>query len=180
MDPRLQAKILRVIQEREVDRLGGGAPTKVDVRLLAATNRDLAAEVQAGRFRADLYFRLNVVALHIPPLRDRPHDIRALAAHFAEAFAAANGLPRRALTPAAEALLLAHPWPGNVRELENALHRAVLLARGGSIGPEAIELASLPAPRAEAPHRHPHHAGRRRRAASPAWSAARSRRWSAT
>ena len=150
MDLRLQAKILRVIQEREVDRLGGGAPTKVDVRLLAATNRDLAAEVQAGRFRADLYFRLNVVALHIPPLRERPLDISALAAHFADRFAEANGLPRRAVTPAAEALLLAHPWPGNVRELENALHRAVLLARGGSIGPEAIELARLPPPPPEA------------------------------
>jgi DNA-binding NtrC family response regulator len=144
MDPRLQAKILRVIQEREVDRLGGGAPCKVDVRLLAATNRDLAAEVRANRFREDLYFRLNVVALHIPPLRDRPQDILALAAYFATRFAAANGLPRRSLTPPAEALLLAHPWPGNVRELENALHRAVLLAHGNSIGPEAIELIVLP------------------------------------
>ncbi|MBL6458491.1 sigma-54-dependent Fis family transcriptional regulator [Belnapia sp. T6] len=149
MDLRLQAKILRVIQEREVDRLGGGAPVKVDVRLLAATNRDLAAEVQAGRFRADLYFRLNVLALHIPPLRERPQDILALAAHFAARFAEANGLPPRRLAPAAEALLLAHPWPGNVRELENALHRAVLLARGPEIGPEAVELTVLP--RAMAP-----------------------------
>jgi DNA-binding NtrC family response regulator len=145
MDPRLQAKILRVIQEREVDRLGGGAPVKVDVRLLAATNRDLAAEVQAGRFRADLYFRLNVLGLHIPPLRERSLDILALSAHFARRFAEANGLPVRALAPAAEALLLSHPWPGNVRELENTLHRAVLLAQGPAIGPEAVELTPLPA-----------------------------------
>ena len=147
MDPRLQAKLLRVIQEREIDRLGGTAPVKVDVRLLAATNRDLAAEVRAGRFREDLYFRLKVVALHIPPLRERPGDIAVLARHFAERFAAANGLPRRALAPAAEAMLLRHPWPGNVRELENTLHRAVLLAEGRVIGPEAIELE----PSAEAP-----------------------------
>ncbi|WP_237217453.1 sigma-54 dependent transcriptional regulator, partial [Falsiroseomonas oryziterrae] len=148
MDPRLQAKLLRVIQEREVDRLGGGAPVKVDVRLLAATNRDLAAEVAKGRFREDLYFRLNVLALHIPPLRARPADILPLAAHFTLRYARANGLPARALSAAAEARLLAHPWPGNVRELENCLHRAVLLAEGAEIGPEAIELT---APRAAAP-----------------------------
>nr|WP_149536504.1 sigma-54 dependent transcriptional regulator [Siccirubricoccus phaeus] len=143
MDPRLQAKLLRVIQEREVDRLGGSAPVKVDVRLLAATNRDLSAEVRAGRFREDLYFRLNVVTLRIPPLRERPGDILALADHFARRFAAANGLPRRGLSAEAEALLLAHPWPGNVRELENTLHRAVLLAAGPNIGAEAIELTPL-------------------------------------
>jgi DNA-binding NtrC family response regulator len=139
MDPRLQAKLLRVIQEKEVDRLGGTAPVKVDVRLLAATHRDLAAEVANGRFREDLFFRLNVLALHIPPLRDRTADILPLAAHFAARYAQANGLPSRSLSPAAVAALLAHPWPGNVRELENCLHRAVLLAEG-SIGPEAIEL----------------------------------------
>ncbi|GGC56771.1 sigma-54-dependent Fis family transcriptional regulator [Siccirubricoccus deserti] len=150
MDPRLQAKLLRVIQEREVDRLGGSAPVKVDVRLLAATNRDLGAEVRAGRFREDLFFRLNVVTLRIPPLRERPTDIRVLAEHFARRFATANGLPHRGLTPAAEAVLLDHPWPGNVRELENTLHRAVLLARGPDIGPEAIELTPLP-PRAAPP-----------------------------
>ncbi len=143
MDPRLQAKLLRVIQEREVDRLGGTAPVKVDVRLLSATNRDLLREVSHGRFREDLYYWLNVVGLLVPPLRDRPADILALAAHFARRFGAANGLPARALVPAAEALLLAHPWPGNVRELENAMHRAVLLAHGPAIGPEAIELPML-------------------------------------
>ena len=140
MDPRLQAKILRAIQEREIDKLGGNAPVKVDVRILAATHRDLAAEVARGRFREDLYFRLAVVRLRIPPLRERPADILPLARHFAERYARANGLPQRGLTPAAEALLLVHPWPGNVRELENTLHRAVLLAEGPAIGPEAIDL----------------------------------------
>jgi DNA-binding NtrC family response regulator len=161
MDPRLQAKILRVIQEREVDRLGGTAPLRVDVRLLAATHRDLGAEVAAGRFREDLYFRLNVVALHIPALRERPADILPLAEHFCARYAQVNGLPPRPLAPAARHRLLAHGWPGNVRELENTIHRAVLLAEGHEIGPEAIELSrplaaapaapSATAPGAEAP-----------------------------
>ncbi|MBU8538517.1 sigma-54-dependent transcriptional regulator [Falsiroseomonas tokyonensis] len=159
MDPRLQAKILRVIQEREVDRLGGGAPLKVDVRIIAATHRDLAAEVAAGRFREDLYFRLNVVALRIPPLRERPADILPLAEHFSARYAQVNGLPPRPLAPLARHLLLAHPWPGNVRELENAIHRAVLLAEGPEIGPEAIELARpaapAPMPAAAGPHAAP-------------------------
>lgn len=142
MDSRLQAKLLRVIQEREVDRLGGTAPVRVDVRLLAATNRDLPAEVAKGRFREDLLFRLNVVGLRIPPLRERPGDIAPLAEHFAERYARANGLPPRRLSPMAMAALRAHPWPGNVRELENAIHRAVLLAEGAEIGPEAVELAT--------------------------------------
>ena len=140
MDPRLQAKILRAIQEREIDRLGGSAPVKIDVRILAATHRDLATEVARGRFREDLYFRLAVVRLRIPALRERPGDILPLARHFAERYARANGLPQRGLTPAAEAALMAHHWPGNVREIENTLHRAVLLAEGHSIGPEAIDL----------------------------------------
>jgi DNA-binding NtrC family response regulator len=160
MDPRLQAKLLRVIQEKEVDRLGGTAPVKVDVRLLAATHRDLAADVAKGRFREDLFFRLNVLALHIPPLRARPADILPLAEHFAARYAQANGLPARAISAPAAAALLAHPWPGNVRELENCLHRAVLLAEGPSIGPEAIELirprrAAPPAAAADAPPTQP-------------------------
>jgi DNA-binding NtrC family response regulator len=150
MDPRLQAKLLRVIQEKEVDRLGGTAPVKVDVRLLAATHRDLAAEVAQGRFREDLFFRLNVLALHIPPLRARPSDILPLAEHFAARYAHANGLPARAISAPAVAALLAHPWPGNVRELENCLHRAVLLAEGAEIGPTAIELIP-PRRQAESP-----------------------------
>ena len=149
MDARLQAKILRAIQEREVDRLGGTHPVKVDVRILAATHRDLPAEVRAGRFREDLFFRLNVVNLRIPPLRERPGDILPLAQHFAQRYAAANGLPARPLSPAAQGRLLAHPWPGNVRELENALHRAVLLAAGAEIDADAIELDAAPMPMAE-------------------------------
>lgn len=140
MDPRLQAKILRAIQEREIDRLGGTAPVKIDVRILAATHRDLGQEVAKGRFREDLFFRLAVVRLRIPALRERRGDILPLARHFAQRYARANGLPDRILSPAAEALLLAHRWPGNVRELENTLHRAVLLAEGHAIGPEAIDL----------------------------------------
>ena len=142
MDARLQAKLLRAVQEREVDRLGGTAPVRIDVRILAATHRDLPAEVRAGRFREDLYFRLNVVQLHLPPLRDRPGDILPLAQHFAQRYAAANGLPPRPLAARAATRLLAHPWPGNVRELENALHRAVLLAEGREIGEDAIELTA--------------------------------------
>jgi DNA-binding NtrC family response regulator len=143
MDPRLQAKLLRAIQEREVDKLGGTQPVKIDVRILAATNRDLPAEVRAGRFREDLYFRLNVVQLRIPPLRERTDDILPLAAHFATRYSAANGLPDRPIAPRVTARLMAHPWPGNVRELENAMHRAVLLATGREIGVEAIELGAV-------------------------------------
>lgn len=146
MDPRLQAKLLRALQEREIDRLGGTRPVKVDVRILAATHRDMAQEVARGRFREDLYFRLNVVSLRIPALRERPGDILPLAEHFARRYAEANGLPVRPLSPPARAALLAHPWPGNVRELENAIHRAVLLTEGAEIGPEAIELTPPPAP----------------------------------
>ncbi len=140
MDVRLQAKLLRALQEREIDRLGGAAPVRIDVRILATTNRDMAAEVAAGRFREDLFFRLNVVALRVPPLRERPGDIAALAEHFARRYSDVNGLPPRPIAPDAMRLLLAHRWRGNVRELENALHRAVLLADGPAIGPEAIEL----------------------------------------
>ena len=140
MDVRLQAKLLRAVQEREIDRLGGGAPVKVNVRILATTNRDLAAEVRRGSFREDLYFRLNVVALCIPPLRERPGDIPPLAEHFARKYAEVNGLPFRPVSPTAMLRLTGHPWRGNVRELENAMHRAVLLAGGSEIGIDAIEL----------------------------------------
>jgi len=146
MELRLQSKLLRAIQEREVDKLGGTHPVKVDVRILAATNRDLQAEVRAGRFREDLYFRLNVVQLRIPPLRERAEDILPLAEYFGARYAAANGLPERPLAVAATSRLLAHPWPGNVRELENAMHRAVLLASGREIGLHAIELGTTPEP----------------------------------
>ena len=140
MDIRLQAKLLRALQEREIDRLGGAAPVRVNVRILATTNRDLRADVAAGRFREDLFFRLNVVSLRVPPLRERPGDIAALAEHFARRYADVNGLTYRPVSRSALTRLLSHGWRGNVRELENILHRAVLLANGAEIGAEAIEL----------------------------------------
>ncbi len=140
MDIRLQAKLLRALQEREIDRLGGTAPVKVDVRILATTNRDLHAEVRKGTFREDLYFRLNVVSLAIPPLRERPGDIAALSDYFCRKFADVNGLPYRPLSRAAMDRLTGHHWRGNVRELENVIHRAVLLADGSEIGAAGVEL----------------------------------------
>ena len=158
MELRLQAKLLRVIQEREIDRLGGTGPVRVNVRVLATSNRDLATEVAAGRFRDDLYFRLNVVGLHVPALRDRPADIPALADHYARHYADLNGVPRRPLSPATHQMLAAHGWRGNVRELENTIHRAVLLARGNSIAPDAIELAGRAAPATAQGQAQPHRA----------------------
>ena len=140
MDPRLQSKLLRAIQEREIDRIGGTRPIKVDVRIIATSNRNMEDEVAKGNFREDLYFRLNVMKLEIPPLRERPADIAILAPHFIRKYAKANGVNPLPLSADAKRALLAHPWPGNVRELENAMHRAVLLADGESISPEAIRL----------------------------------------
>ncbi|WP_114393597.1 sigma-54-dependent transcriptional regulator [Oleisolibacter albus] len=152
MDLRLQAKLLRAIQERVIDRVGGSQPVKVDIRILATSNRDMLAEAKAGKFREDLYFRLNVVNLALPPLRERPQDIALLAQHFARKYSEANGLPERSVGPAAMAMLQAHYWRGNVRELENTLHRAVLLSRGTEIGPEAVLLTGAePAPPPAAP-----------------------------
>ena len=145
MDIRLQAKLLRAVQEREIDRLGGNGPVHVNVRILATTNRDLPVEVTAGRFREDLYFRLNVVALRIPPLRERPADIAALAEHFARRYAELNGVALRRLTQAAHDRLARYAWRGNVRELENTIHRAVLLSTGDAIDADAIELGPEPA-----------------------------------
>ena len=140
MDIRLQAKLLRAVQEREIDRIGGSAPVKIDVRILATTNRDMEVEIQRGTFREDLYFRLNVVSLRIPSLRERPGDIAALGDYFARKYADVNGLPYRTLSSAALLRLTSHGWRGNVRELENTIHRAVLLAEGPEIGLDAIEL----------------------------------------
>ena len=141
MDMRLQAKLLRAIQEREIDRVGGTQPIKIDIRLIATSNRDLEEEVKAKRFREDLYFRLNVVNLQMPPLRERPADIAPLAEYFAEKFSTANGIPSKPLAPDALGLMLAHHWRGNVRELENTMHRAVLLSRGNQIDSESIMLS---------------------------------------
>ncbi|MEI9989995.1 MAG: sigma-54 dependent transcriptional regulator [Rhizomicrobium sp.] len=140
MDARLQAKLLRAIQEREIDRVGGTKPVKVDIRIIATSNRDLAEAVKHGLFREDLLYRLNVVNLRLPALRERPKDIQALARHFAHKYAQANGVAYRAIAPVTERLLAGHPWRGNVRELENTIHRAVLLASGPDIQPEAIRL----------------------------------------
>src|SRR6478752_6111037 len=140
MDARLQAKLLRAIQEREIDRVGGTKPVKVDIRIIATSNRDLAEAVKHGTFREDLLYRLNVVNLRLPALRERPKDIRALAHHFARKYAEANGVAYRPISSQTERLLLSHTWKGNVRELENTIHRAVLLATGTEIAPEAIRL----------------------------------------
>jgi Nif-specific regulatory protein len=128
LSPQIQVKLLRVLQERELERVGGTATIKVDVRLIAATNRNLDEEVKAGRFREDLYYRLNVFPLHIPPLRERKSDLILLADYFAEKYAEKNGkLIKRISTPALD-LLTSYSWPGNVRELENCIERAVILS----------------------------------------------------
>ena len=140
MDARLQAKLLRAIQERIIDRVGGTKPVPVNIRIIATSNRDLARAVSEGTFREDLLYRLNVVNLRLPALRERPGDVAVLADHFVKKYAAANGVPVRPLSQDARRALAAHRWPGNVRELENAMHRAVLLAVGPEIDAEAIRL----------------------------------------
>jgi len=134
-----QAKLLRVLQEGEVLRVGGSQPRAVDVRVVAATNRPLNKEIAAGRFREDLYFRLNVIPVRLAPLRERREDIMPLARHFIAIHREQSG---RALdfSPEAQAAMEAHQWPGNVRELENAVERAAILARGESITPEDLLL----------------------------------------
>ncbi len=138
MDVRLQAKLLRAIQERVIDRVGGTKPVPVDIRIIATSNRNLAEAARNGTFREDLLFRLNVVNLKIPPLRQRPQDVQALADHFIDKYSNANGLSVRPLSAEARKALALNSWPGNVRELENTLHRAVLLTSGVEIGLEAL------------------------------------------
>ena len=140
MDIRLQAKLLRAIQEREIDRVGGSKPVRVNIRLIATSNRDLEQHVRDEKFREDLYFRLNVFNLQIPALRERPGDIQALTDHFIIKYSEANGLPNRPITAKALERLEEHKWRGNVRELENTIHRAVLLASGDAIDETAIML----------------------------------------
>jgi two-component system response regulator HydG len=137
----MQVKLLRVLQERELTRVGGEEVIRIDVRLIAATNRDLFREIEAGRFREDLYYRLNVVTLHVPPLRERPEDIPLLAQEFLTRFAAKNHKAIKGFTPRAMDRLLRHPWPGNVRELMNAVERGVVLSRGEYL--DATELSLL-------------------------------------
>ena len=143
MDVGLQAKLLRVLEGHRFERLGGHVPLRVDVRLIAATNRDLAAEVAAGRFRADLFYRLNVVEIVVPPLRQRGEDVLKLADHFVGHFAEKTARVVEGLTPAARAALAAHRWPGNVRELKNVIERAVVLGSDSWIDAEDLALPTI-------------------------------------
>ena len=151
LHPRLQAKLLRAVQEREIDRVGGAKPIKVDIRVLATSNRNLSEEVAKGNFREDLLFRLNVLSIKIPSLRDRPADIPVLYRYFIKKYAEANGVPVRPLSDAAREAVERYHWPGNVRELENTMHRAVLLATGDMIEPEAMVLPDGGTPGGAAP-----------------------------
>jgi two-component system NtrC family response regulator/two-component system response regulator HydG len=133
-----QVKLLRFLQSHELERVGGNQTIKVDVRIVAATNRDLLARVREGKFREDLYYRLNVVSIDMPPLRQRPSDIPLLARHFLDRFAAANGKHITGFSDEVLHRLTRHTWPGNVRELENAIERAVVVARGDVLRPEDL------------------------------------------
>jgi two-component system response regulator HydG len=139
MTPATQAKILRVLQEKEFEPVGGGRTIKVDVRVIAATNKDLTAEIEAGKFREDLYYRLNVVQINVPPLHERGEDIALLAEHFLKLYAEKNQRLIKGLTPRALDVFMRYDWPGNVRELENVIERAVILTRG-----DTVAMAQLP------------------------------------
>ena len=138
LTPQVQVKMLRVLQEREFDRVGATTPTRVDVRVIAATNRDLDEEIAAGNFREDLYYRLNVVRIHIPPLRDRREDVPLLAEHFLALYREKNRREIQGFATDAFAALRSYSWPGNVRELENVIERAVVLDRDGVIGSDDL------------------------------------------
>ena len=135
MDLSLQVKILRALQEKEIERVGGSQTKKVDVRVVAATNRDLEVEVAEGRFREDLFYRLNVIPMHLPPLRERGDDVLILAEHFLRGFCKLKERPLLGVTPQAKSLLTAYAWPGNVRELENFMERLSILCEGSGITP---------------------------------------------
>lgn len=140
----MQVKLLRVLQEREVVRVGSHKPIAIDVRLIAATNVKLEEAVMAGRFREDLYYRLNVAALHLLPLRQRPGDILPLARYFLDFYGSRLECPTALFSPCAEKALLRHNWPGNIRELENVIHHALLIARNGRIMASELNLSALP------------------------------------
>ncbi|MDY6851069.1 MAG: sigma-54 dependent transcriptional regulator [Thermodesulfobacteriota bacterium] len=151
MDMALQAKLLRVLQENEIDRVGGKTPVPIDVRVLATTNRDLKDWVSQGKFRQDLYYRLNVIPLAIPPLRERPGDIQILAAHFLKKYALANGREIKRLSKSVLSSLRSMNWPGNVRELENIIARGVLLAQGPEVAPADLFLEEAAPPASSSP-----------------------------
>jgi len=138
MGPKMQAQLLRTLQDGEVKPVGGSEPIRVDVRLVCATNKDLDEEVKTGRFREDLYFRINVVTVHLPPLRDRREDVPILVAHFLAKLARRERRAAAAMSPETLKLLNAYTWPGNVRELENAIERAVAVAKGGVVLPSDL------------------------------------------
>jgi len=139
-----QVKLLRVLQEKSFERVGGNEVVRVDIRLIAATNKDLMTEVRERRLREDLYYRLNVVHIEMPPLRHRGQDVVVLADHFLRKFARENHRPSLALSAAARALVLAHGWPGNVRELENAMERALVFSSGDVVEAQALPFESVP------------------------------------
>ncbi|MBA2459173.1 MAG: sigma-54-dependent Fis family transcriptional regulator [Gemmatimonadales bacterium] len=146
LQPRQQAKLLRVLETGELERVGASRSRRIDVRILSATNADLHAEVTGGRFREDLLFRLNTIEIRLPPLRERPEDLRALAGHFLRRYAARYRKPLGGLEPEALAALESHPWPGNVRELDHTLERAVLMAQGGMVRAGDLGLRGAGAP----------------------------------
>ncbi|MFZ3063684.1 MAG: sigma-54 dependent transcriptional regulator [Nitrospirota bacterium] len=150
MSPATQAKVLRVLQEREFERVGGTKTLKVDVRVIAATNKELDKEVKAGRFRDDLYYRLNVVTIHMPSLRERNVDIIPLSDHFLRYYKEKNNKAIKGLHPEALSLMQSYNWPGNVRELENAIERAVIMSRGEYIAPSDLPIAIQSTEKAEA------------------------------
>jgi DNA-binding NtrC family response regulator len=141
INPAVQVKLLRFLQERELERVGGNETVRVDVRIVAATNKDLLQQVEDGKFREDLYYRLNVVRLDVPPLRARPSDVSLLAGHFLRRYAEENEKKIHGLSQRATDALLAHPWPGNVRELENAIEQAVVLCEGDTVDVEDLPIA---------------------------------------
>jgi two-component system nitrogen regulation response regulator NtrX len=144
MSAKTQAKVLRVLQEGEVERLGSARTTKVDVRVIAATNKHLEEEIEKGRFREDLYFRLAVIPIHVPPLRDRPEDIPLLVRHYVELFCReSNARPRR-ITPAAMEALQRARWRGNIRELRNAVERLIIMTPGDTVDVADVALAVRP------------------------------------
>jgi two-component system response regulator HydG len=151
MSVAMQAKLLRVLQEKEIQRVGGEEVLRVDVRVMAATNRDLKAEIKAGRFREDLYYRLNVVTLPVPALRERREDIPLLAQHFLDSFAEKNRKQIKGFTPQAMDRLVRYDWPGNVRELMNAIERGVILCRGDYVSEMdfPLSVSDIPAPEQE-------------------------------
>jgi len=143
LPPSLQVKLLRLIQEKTIRRVGGNGDQRADVRIVAATNRDLQAEAQAGRFREDLYYRLNVIQIALPPLRERMEDVPLLVQHFLAKYRRELGKEVKDLAPAAMEKILAHSFPGNVRELENLIERAVALSRGPTLGVDVLPASVL-------------------------------------